>query len=88
MSKDAMKDAYISPKGQPLVTEMDSLRRVLSRQADEIERIKGEAGVLRELLRDALIVIEIVDQDDSDEGTMLTALKSKMKDAIIGLRAS
>ena len=54
----------------------------------EIERLKGEAAVLRGLLCEALGVIETIDDEESDEWEMLTALKTKIEAAIVGVTAS
>jgi hypothetical protein len=67
------------------MSELDNLRVVLARQFDEIVWLKGEAGVLRGLLRQALAVIETIDDEESDEWMMLAVLKTKMEAAICGV---
>lgn len=50
---------------------------------EDLEKMRGESGVLRGLLRDALGVLEtIADEQDPDDWMLLMALKGKIGAAI------
>jgi hypothetical protein len=61
-------------------------RKQIDMLNQDVTALKGERGVLRELLVQALNVIETIDDEESDEWMMLMALKSKIEAAINGVQ--
>jgi hypothetical protein len=53
-------------------------------EATELQRLRGEAGVMRGLLTECASVLECVDPEDEDEGDALDALAGKVAAAIRG----
>jgi hypothetical protein len=53
----------------------------------ELQRLRGEAKVLRELLKECVRVIDTIDCDETDEWMLVKALKAKSELAIVGVPA-
>ena len=53
----------------------------------ELQRLRGEAKVLRGLLKEAVEVIETLDDGETDEWMQITALIGKIRAAIVGVPA-
>ncbi len=54
---------------------------------DELTRLRGEAKVLRDLLREAADVLETIDSENDDERDELTALLAAIGGALKGVEA-
>jgi hypothetical protein len=55
--------------------------------ADAVDTLRGEAKVMRDLLREAAGVLETIDSDDADENDELTALLAAIGGALQGATA-
>jgi chromosome condensin MukBEF complex kleisin-like MukF subunit len=60
---------------------------LLEDAADELARLRGEAKVLRDLLREAAGVLETIDSEDDAERDELTALLAAIGGALQGAQA-
>lgn len=60
---------------------------LLTTETDEqLATARGQIGVLRDLLMEALSVISTIDEGENDDWMLLMALKAKMQAAIEGTK--
>ena len=64
--------------------DLPSLKFMLAMQMHEIRRLKGEAGVYCDLLRECVKVIDTIESDNADEFDNLCDLTDKVQAAIAG----
>ena len=80
-------DYYLAKDARAVIVQIEREKHYaqdcLDAAKGEIDRLTGESGVLRGLLKDALSVLEtITDERESDDWMLLMALKGKITAAI------
>lgn len=65
--------------------DLPFLKFMLAMQMHEIKRLKGEAGVYCDLLRECVKVIDTIESDDADEFDNLCDLTDKVQAAMAGV---
>jgi hypothetical protein len=84
-SNDVAQSAFTEAQWSEIhAMDAPTIRFALAMQAHEIKRLRGEAGVLRGLLRECVKVIDTIESESVDEFDNLCDLTDKVQAAIAG----